>query len=314
MELYRISDNIMRNIDFKEFKKDNEHKYWIIATPEEICKRNEFFKFHNSTIEECKNQIQHPRIEAYEDFSFGVLNVIEEIDLQFESKELNFYITDRYLIFVSKEKNELIENIKNELNQNSMRTSTYTINLSKILYMLLDKLTSKDNFNLKDIENSIAELEEQVISGIERDFTKDIIQLRKQLLYLKRRYEPLIDIAEGLEENENGLIDEGTIRFFSILVNRIERLNSNVIHLRDYVTQVRDAYQAQVDIKLSKTMKLFTVVTTIFLPLTLLAGWYGMNFKFMPELGWVFGYPFVIGLSLFVVVVCLVYFKRHNYL
>ncbi|MGB7605234.1 MAG: CorA family divalent cation transporter [Lutisporaceae bacterium] len=314
MELYRISDNIMQNIDFKEFKKDNEHRYWIIATPEEICKRNEFFKFHNSTIEECKNQIQHPRIEAYEDFSFGVLNVIEEIDLQFESKELNFYITERYLIFVSKEKNELIENIKNELNQNSMRTSTYTINLSKILYMLLDKLTSKDNFNLKDIENSIAELEEQVISGIERDFTKDIIQLRKQLLYLKRHYEPLIDIAEGLEENENGLIDEGTIRFFSILVNRIERLNSNVIHLRDYVTQVRDAYQAQVDIKLSKTMKLFTVVTTIFLPLTLLAGWYGMNFKFMPELGWIFGYPFVIGLSLFVVVVCLVYFKRHNYL
>lgn len=314
MEFYRVSDNIMKNIDFKEFKKDNEHRYWIIATPEEICKHNEFFKFYNSTIEECKDQKQHPRIEIYEDFSFGVLNIIDVIDEQFEARELNFYITDRYLIFVSKEKNEIVEEIKNELNKNSMRTSIYTINLSKILYMLLDKLTSKDNSNLKDIENSIAELEEQVINGVERDFTKDIIQLRKQLLYLKRHYEPLIDIAEGLEENENGLIDEGTIRFFSILVNRIERLNSNVIHLRDYVTQVRDAYQAQVDIKLNKTMKFFTVVTTIFLPLTLLAGWYGMNFKFMPELGWIYGYPFVIGLSLFVVAVCLVYFKRHNYL
>ncbi len=314
MDIYKISNNVMQNINFKELKKDNENIYWIIATPEEICKHNEFFKFHDSTIEECKNQKQHPRLEVYEDFSFGVLNVIDEIDTEFESKELNFYITKRYLIFVSKEKNELIEYIKSELNQNSTRTSTYTINLSKILYMLLDKLTSKDNFNLKDIENSIAELEEEVINGIERDFIKDIIQLRKQLLYLKRHYEPLIDIAEGLEENENELIEEGTIRFFSMLANRLERLNSNVIHLRDYVTQVRDAYQAQVDIKLNKTMKFFTVVTTIFLPLTLLVGWYGMNFKYMPELGWVFGYSFVIGLSLFIVAVCLVYFRRHNYL
>ncbi len=314
MDIYKISNNVMQNINFKELIKDNENIYWIIATPEEICKNNKFFKFHDSTIEECKNQKQHPRLEVYEDFSFGVLNVIDEIDTEYESKELNFYITKRYLIFVSEEKNELIEYIKNELNQNSTRTSTYTINLSKILYMLLDKLTSKDNFNLKDIENSIAELEEEVINGIERDFIKDIIQLRKQLLYLKRHYEPLIDIAEGLEENENELIEEGTIRFFSMLVNRLERLNSNVIHLRDYVTQVRDAYQAQVDIKLNKTMKFFTVVTTIFLPLTLLVGWYGMNFKYMPELGWVYGYPFVIGLSLFIVAVCLVYFRRHNYL
>lgn len=314
MEIFKIVDNAMQKADFKELKKEMAGQYWIIATPEEICQHNEFFKFHNSTLEECRSQRQHPRLEIYDSFSFGVLNIIEPVNGWFETKELNFYLTERYLIFIVKEKYEIIEHIKNELEQNSRSSSAYTINASKIIYMLLDKLTSMDNVNLKKIENNITKLEEQVIKGIERDFTRDIIQLRKQLLYLKRYYEPLIDIAESLEENENGLIDEVAIRFFTILVNRMERLNHNVINLRDYVTQVREAYQAQVDIKLNKTMKLFTVVTTIFLPLTLIVGWYGMNFRYMPEYEWAYGYSSVIGISLVVVVVCLIYFKRHNYL
>jgi magnesium transporter len=314
MEIYKISDNAMQEVGFKELKSEKEAKFWVIATPEEISQHNDFFRFYESTLEECNNQRQHPRLEIYDSFSFGVLNMIEQINTWFTARELNFYLTESCLIFVVRERNEIIENIKAELEKNSKSSSTYTINASKILYMLLDKLTSKDNVNLKNIEYNIAKLEEQVIQDQERDFTRDIIQLRKQLLYLKRYYEPLIDMAEGLEENENGLIDESAIRFFTILVNRMERLNHNVVNLRDYVTQVREAYQAQVDIKLNKTMKLFTVVTTIFLPLTLIVGWYGMNFKYMPEYDWAYGYPSVLAISLVVVVVCLVYFKRHNYL
>lgn len=314
MEIYKISNNLMKRIEYKELKKEKGERYWIIATPEEVHNHNEFFRFHDSTLEECKSQRQHPRLEIYESFTFGVLNMIEWVEHRFEAKELNFYLTENYLVFVTRERNAIVEEIKKELEQSSKGNASYTINASKIIYMLLDKLTSMDNVNLKNIEYNIAKLEEQVMEGIEKDFTRDIVHLRKQLLYLKRYYEPLIDIAEGLEENENGLIEESAVRFFAILVNRMERLNNNVINLRDYVTQVRDAYQAQVDIKLNKTMKFFTVVTTIFLPLTLIAGWYGMNFKFMPELGWVMGYPFVIGLSIAVVVICLIYFKRHNYM
>jgi magnesium transporter len=86
------------------------------------------------------------------------------------------------------------------------------------------------------------------------------------------------------------------------------------LHLRDYVTQVREAYQAQVDISLNHIMKLFTVITAVFLPLTLIAGWYGMNFKHMPELNWVYGYPFAFALSAAVVAVSLIYFRKHRYM
>lgn len=314
MEIYKITNNILKEVSFKEFQKDKEQHFWIISEPEEILQHNYFFKFHKSTIEECMSSKQHTRLEDYDDLNFGVINIIDHTENWFEAKEINFYITSNYLVFVSKGKNRLIEQIKNDIEQNGKESANYSINESKILYMLLDRLTSMDNIILKKIESSIAALEEQVLSGVEKDFTAEIIKLRKQLLYLKRYYEPLIDIAEDLEENENGLIDPGAIRYFKMLINRIQRLNNNVMHLRDYVTQVREAYQAQVDIKLNKTMKLFTVVTTIFLPLTLIVGWYGMNFTHMPELNSIYGYPFVIGLSLAVVAVCLVYFRRHDYL
>lgn len=314
MEIYNISSNTLLPASFNELKNNPENHYWVIAEPEEIQQHNDFFKFHPSTISECQSPKQHPRLEVYDDISFGVLNLISHNGSWFEAHELNFFIAQNLLVFISREKNKLIEQIKSELMESVKHTANYTINESKILFMLLDRLTSMDNVILKKIEASIAALEEKVIRGEDKDFTIEIIQLRKKLLFLKRHYEPLIDIAEGLEENENDLIDNNAIRYFAILANRMQRLNNNVLNLRDYITQVREAYQAQVDIKLNKTMKFFTVITTIFLPLTLIAGWYGMNFKYMPELSWVYGYPFVIGISLAVVGVCLVYFKRHNYL
>ena len=314
MEIYKISNNTLQTVSFKEFGRDKDQHFWIIAEPDEILQHNDTFKFHKSTIDECRSSKQHTRLEDYDDLNFGVINIIDHTGNWFEAKEINFYITSNYLVFVSKDKNRLIEQIKTDIAQNAKESPNYSINESKILYMLLDRLTSMDNVILKKIESSIATLEEQVLSGVEKDFTIEIIKLRKQLLYLKRYYEPLIDIAEDLEENENGLIDAGAIRYFKMLINRIQRLNSNVIHLRDYVTQVREAYQAQQDIKLNNIMKLFTVITTIFMPLTLIVGWYGMNFAHMPELKSIYGYPSVIGLSLIVVAVCLVYFKRHGYL
>jgi magnesium transporter len=314
MEIYNISNNNLLPATLNEMKKNPQNHYWMIAEPEEIQKHNDFFKFHPTTIIECQNPKQHPRLEVYDNISFGVLNLISHNGSWFEAHEVNFFIAQNLLVLISRKKNKLIEQIKSELMENERHTESYTINESKILFMLMDRLTSMDNVLLKKIEASIATLEEKVIGGEDKDFTAEIIHLRKKLLFLKRHYEPLIDIAEGLEENENGLIDNNAIRYFTILSNRMQRLNNNVLNLRDYITQVREAYQAQVDIKLNKTMKLFTVITTIFLPLTLIAGWYGMNFKYMPELSWVYGYPFVMAISLLVVVVCLVYFKRHNYL
>lgn len=319
MEVYRVSAGYVSKVEFDNIKSEDGEKYWIIATPEELCERNDYFKFHNSTVEECISSKQHPRLEVYDEMSFGVINIMDKDSTDklkhwITARELNFYLTRRFLIFVARSKNKLIDNVKNEILDDGNASNNYTINLAKILYIMLERLTSMDNVILKELESRIAALEEQVIRSVHKDFTKEIIDLRKQLLFLKRYYEPLLDIAEGLEENENGLIEADALKYYGILRNRIERLNNNVFHLRDYVTQVREAYQAQVDISLNHIMKAFTVITAIFLPLSLIAGWYGMNFKYMPELSWVYGYPFAFGLSIAVVIISLILFKKYKYL
>ncbi len=314
MEVYRISDNEIFDSNLSEMKRDKMSQHWVIASPDEVCQHNDYFKFHNSTVAECISPRQYPRIEVYDDTNFGVINIIEKDQVGFSARELNFYLTKEKLVFVVKEKHRIIDNIRAEIFQNSSSSKSYLLTVSKILYILLDRIASSDSAILSEIEGKISKLEEKVMNDIRIDFTDDIVKLRKQLLYLKRYYEPLVDIVEDLEENENGLIDDSAIRYFKILNNRVIRLNNNVLNLRDYITQVREAYQAQVDINLNKIMKVFTVVTTIFLPLTLIAGWYGMNFKHMPELNWIYGYPFAFILSGIVVAVSLAYFRKHNLL
>ena len=138
--------------------------------------------------------------------------------------------------------------------------------------------------------------------------------MRKRLMFYKKYYEQLLDVAESIEENANGILSSGALRYFKMFTARVDRLNRNVLNLRDYITQVREAYQSQVDIGLNSIMKILTVVTAVFLPLTLLAGWYGMNFKSMPELQWQYGYPYVICISIVILVSCLAYFKKKKML
>ena len=117
---------------------------------------------------------------------------------------------------------------------------------------------------------------------------------------------------EGLSENENAIFEETTLKYFDRLQKKTERYYENVLNLREAVTQVRESYQAQVDINLNYTMKIFTVITTIFLPLTLIVGWYGMNFE-MPEYHWNHSYAMVIGLSISVVVAGVAFFKKKGW-
>lgn len=186
------------------------------------------------------------------------------------------------------------------------------IGFDRILSVFLEKLTAEDVEFLDNIELEISNLENALIASKRRNCVNEIISLRKRLLVLKRYYEQLLNVLDELQENESGTLHGNSLRYMKIYSGRVERLYHSVLNLRDYVTQVREAYQAEVDISLNNIMKIFTVITAIFLPLTLIVGWYGMNLK-LPEFQWDFGYMFVIILSVAVVVFCLVLFKKHKW-
>ena len=119
-----------------------------------------------------------------------------------------------------------------------------------------------------------------------------------------------MDISSALEENENGIYTEGQLSFFHVLTVRAERLISGVRALNESLTQLREMLDAQLNYALNNIMKVFTVITTVFLPLTLIVGWYGMNFRHMPELEWEYAYPLLAGFCVVLVAGVLYYFKK----
>lgn len=173
-----------------------------------------------------------------------------------------------------------------------------------LLYNFFSNLIKGDNQYLEEIEEELSHLEEEIINGNKHSCIEEMLDTRKELLQFKKYYEQLIMIFEDMLANNNQLFSTESLRSLTILNSRIARVLSNVLNLREYVTQIREAYQSQIDIEQNQLMKVFTVVTSIFLPLTLIAGWYGMNFN-MPEFAWRYGYPMVIGLS---VITCIVWY------
>ena len=162
----------------------------------------------------------------------------------------------------------------------------------------------------EDLEMQIDALEKEVFDARAPHFRQQTLQLGKELLTLNRYYEQLININEHLEENSNDLFAEDELRSFTLLNERMLRYRDNVQLLRDRLTQAQQSYQAQLDYQLTKSMKTLSLVTTICLPLSLIAGWYGMNFTAMPELKWRYGYLYVIGLSAAVVSLTIILLKR----
>lgn len=181
-----------------------------------------------------------------------------------------------------------------------------------VLYALLDELVEDDLLYLEELENRIAKMETAVLSGEPAEINSRIIAFRKELLALDRYYGQMADMAEILQENENGLLSARHMRLFKLLASRLCRYQSSIRMLREYIVQIREAYQSQIEIRQNKIMKILTVVTSVFMPLTLITGWYGMNFTAMPELTWKYGYLVVVLVSVLVVALCIWLIKRNK--
>lgn len=195
----------------------------------------------------------------------------------------------------------------------SKRNEEKTLENEQVLYLFFAGLLRNDMDLLAAMEDEITEAEDETLLASRKEYLKNIVMYRKELLRLKRYYEQVDAVLDHLTANANGLLSDESVRRFMILANRTERFRNSVLNLRDYVTQMREAYQAQIDIEQNNLMKVFTVITAVFLPLTLMVGWYGMNFETMPEFSWKYGYLAFIGVSVLVCVGMLIFFKKKKW-
>lgn len=180
------------------------------------------------------------------------------------------------------------------------------------MYLFFRNLFKGSSRHLEQLEARVSELDDDVADGIQDGLREKLTDMRNEVLRLKKYYEQLEFLFDEICDNDNRLISGDCLKYFEILRNRSVRLVSQTLNLREYVTQVRESYQAQIGIEQNDLMKFFTLVTSIFLPLTLIVGWYGMNLK-MPEFGWRFGYLFVILLCVAVSLIWFAVFKKRKW-
>ena len=152
-----------------------------------------------------------------------------------------------------------------------------------------------------------------MLAGTLDDFSAPMSALRKETMAWYRYYSQLDDVACELRENENGFFTEEECGLFHLFEERVIRLRAESQMLREYESQIASEYQAQIDIGQNRIMKVLTVVTTLCLPLSLIAGWYGMNFSGMPELHWRYGYPAIIAVSAAIVALSLWICKKKKF-
>ena len=158
------------------------------------------------------------------------------------------------------------------------------------------------------------ELEENVFKDKTDDtFNLSLLKYKKKFLSLHNYYKQILDITEVLEENEKEILNENELMYITNLTGKVTRLREDVDSLNSNVVHLQDAYSSFMDSKLNRSMNLLTVITTVFFPLTIIVGWYGMNFESMPEFKWRFGYLFVIVLSITIVLICTLIAKRKKW-
>jgi magnesium transporter len=177
----------------------------------------------------------------------------------------------------------------------------------------LELLTAKDLRHLQSLEDNLEKLEEQVLSDQMEGFNAQMSPLRKEITRWSRYYTQLADMICELQENSNGYFSDQTLRTLHLVENHVNRLQNEAQALREYALQVRELFQSEIDVHQNSIMKVLTIVATIFLPLSLVVGWYGMNFTHMPELSWRYGYPAVIAASVLVVLLSLWLMKRKKF-
>ena len=185
--------------------------------------------------------------------------------------------------------------------------------LERFLYDFLEQIICDDRKMLESYDHTLDELEDRILDGNTEGVLEQIADIRNDLRDLKIHYTQLIDVCQEFEENENHFFKAENERYFHLVAQRIERLLEMLLTLVDFTIQLRDFCQSKIDEKQNRNLAFLTIISSIFMPLTLIAGWYGMNFKYMPELDKVWAYPLVFVVSVMIVVVCIVFFKKNKW-
>lgn len=287
---------------------DGEECYVAVVSPEEWTRDKEKFNMGIDLEFEIENLFM-TKAEVNYDSLTGSFIIPDRSDLLERSNRFAFALDERGIVFIDHDgyAASLVKRIA------ATKKWRYP-GLERFIYDFLETIISGDLNMLERYEDEITIIEDRILEGNLTGELERNNEIRGELLKLKMYYEQLIDLGQELAENENDFFMSDNLRFFELFTARVTRLQGLVSTLKEYTMQVRELYQSELSVKQNRIMTVLTVVTTIIMPLTLVTGWYGMNFKYMPELDSPLAYPIVIGVVILMAVSGIIYFKKKKWL
>jgi len=307
MSYYLLTDTVQPCTE-EELFSQTDNKYVAVLTTSEWARDRERFDM-GIELDLDARDIHNTKAEVNYDSLTGTFRIPDRENIGSKDYRFAFALDEKGIVFIddSGKAEQMIKTIR--------RTRRWRKpSLERFLYDFLEQIVEGDLAVLESYEAELNRIEDTILSTMEPENLERVNEIASDIRKLLVHYEQVIDMTQELEENENGFFSEENLRYIHLFMNLLLRRHDSAASLREYTVQVRDLYHAQLEVRQNRIMTLLTVVTTIFMPLTLIVGWYGMNFRYMPELEWRFGYPVVILVSITIAVACLLFFKRKKWL
>ncbi len=287
---------------------DGVHEEKII---EELGK---IYNFHPLILEDIVDTDQRPKIKDFGDYIFIILKMhyYDKENNEIKIEQVSLIFGKNYVISFQEREGDVFDSIRERIRNNIGRIRKAKADY--LIYALMDGIIDNYFTILEKLGEETEDLEAKVIKDPVPANLQIIYKLKSELIFLRKSVWPLREVISILEKGESVLIDKSTNIYLRDIYGHTIQVMDTVETLRDVISGTLDVYLSSVSNRMNEIMKVLTIVATIFIPLTFIVGIYGMNFQYMPELKWVWGYPIVLLGMLIIGIVMVIYFKRKKWM
>ncbi len=279
-----------------------------------ITELGNHFYIHPLVLEDIVNTDQRPKLEYFEKYLFIMLKMIyqNEKDKKIEQEQVSIILGHHFVISFQEKEGDVFNVIRDRIKKSKGRIRT--MGADYLAYSLIDAVVDNYFLILEKFGEELEVMEDELLEDPVPETAQKIHELKRELIFLRKSVWPLREIIYGLERGESPLIQKSTSIFLRDVYDHIIQVLDSVETFRDTISSMLDTYLSSLNNKMNSTMKVLTIIATIFIPLTFIAGIYGMNFQFMPELVWRWGYPTVLSVMCILGVCMFFFFKKKKWM
>lgn len=279
-----------------------------------IEKLGKVYDIHPLVLEDILHTDQRPKMEDFEDYLFIILKMLsyDEGEQQIQTEQCSLILGPNFVITFQEKEGDVFDSIRERLRKQKGRLRREGPDY--LAYALIDAIVDHYFIILEKIDETMEQLEEELTENPGPETMKMIHHLKRELIFLRKSVWPLREVVGSLEREELRLIQEKTTIFLRDVYDHTIQVIDTIETFRDMVSGMLDLYLSIISNRMNEVMKVLTIIATIFIPLTFIAGIYGMNFEFMPELRWHWSYPVVWIVMIVIGVLMLIYFRKKRWL